>query len=390
MERKSKLTIAIATALLAALGAAAVYAQDKYSLKSPSGIAFSDFKGYEDWSVVSAARTDEVLKVIVANPAMINAYKAGVPGNGQPFPDGSKIAKLRGNWGQTERSRFLRKSSPRHKARTMQWKTSRLSPGSSSVPRLLCPPAPPASRHFARRADPLAIGVYPQTDQQLWIERRPPALYRAALDACVERRQVQPTNQFPNSSREVLLVNQSLNIDGTPTHLLSVHPSDQRLVAYIFWVHAASLRHNSFFARMKIKGFLHGFFFKGAGFGPKGGTFPRSRLERISQQSLSLSQWLKTTIKASDAKQQQNYSRLWCSEGFVNKTDDYADDSPLDEVSHSLSQSEFQPDVQVHVVVQHKSANHENANENAEARSFRSARSALMYHCEKYGDNQDR
>src|SRR4051794_9387535 len=76
------------------LGGTAVYAQDKYSLKSPSGIAFSDFRRYEDWAVVSSARTDEVLKVIVANPTMINAYKAGVPGNGQPFPDGSKIAKL--------------------------------------------------------------------------------------------------------------------------------------------------------------------------------------------------------------------------------------------------------------------------------------------------------
>jgi hypothetical protein len=94
MERKSKLKIAIATAVLAVLGAAVVYAQDKYSLKSPSGIAFSDFRGYEDWAVVSSARTDEVLKVIVANPTMIKAYKAGVPGNGQPFPDGSKIVKL--------------------------------------------------------------------------------------------------------------------------------------------------------------------------------------------------------------------------------------------------------------------------------------------------------
>ena len=61
---------------------------------------------------------------------------------------------------------------------------------------------------------------------------------------------------------------------------------------------------------------------------------------------------LKTTIRALDAqKQQQIHSRLWCSEGFANKTDDYSDDRPLDEVSHSLSQSEFQPDVQVHVVV---------------------------------------
>jgi Cytochrome P460 len=69
-------------------------AADKYNLKSPSGIAFADFKGYEDWSVVSSARTDEVLKVIVANPTMIKAYKSGIPGNGKPFPEGSKIVKL--------------------------------------------------------------------------------------------------------------------------------------------------------------------------------------------------------------------------------------------------------------------------------------------------------
>ena len=94
MKRKSKLAIAKAAAVLAVLGGTAVYAQDKSSLKSPSGIAFSDFRGYEDWAVVSSARTDEVLKVIVANPTMINAYKAGIPGNGQPFPDGSRIVKL--------------------------------------------------------------------------------------------------------------------------------------------------------------------------------------------------------------------------------------------------------------------------------------------------------
>src|SRR5499427_7019977 len=94
MECKSKLAIAIAAAVLVVLGGTAIYAQDKYALKSPSGIEFSDFKGYEDWAVVSSARTDEVLKVIVANPTMIEAYKAGVPGNGQPFPDGSKIVKL--------------------------------------------------------------------------------------------------------------------------------------------------------------------------------------------------------------------------------------------------------------------------------------------------------
>ena len=90
--------IATALAALAVLGAAALFAQgqgkDKYSLVSPGGIAFSDFKGYEDWADVSSARTTEILKVIVANPMMINAYRAGVPGNGQPFPEGSMIVKL--------------------------------------------------------------------------------------------------------------------------------------------------------------------------------------------------------------------------------------------------------------------------------------------------------
>ena len=93
VNRKYKLA-AVTTIAIMVLAAATLYAQDKYSLTSPSGIAFSDFKGYEDWSVVSSARTDEVLKVIVANPIMINAYKAGIPGNGQPFPEGSKIVKL--------------------------------------------------------------------------------------------------------------------------------------------------------------------------------------------------------------------------------------------------------------------------------------------------------
>ena len=86
--------IAAAVAALTVLVVAAADAPDKYSLKSPSGIAFSDFRGYEDWAVVSSAEQSPIQKVIVANPTMINAFKAGVPGNGQPFPDGSMIVKL--------------------------------------------------------------------------------------------------------------------------------------------------------------------------------------------------------------------------------------------------------------------------------------------------------
>ena len=94
MNRSSRFAIGIATTVVAALGGTLAYAQDKYALKSPGGIAFADFKGYEDWAVISSARTDDILKVIVGNPTIIKAFKEGVPGNGKPFPDGSKIAKL--------------------------------------------------------------------------------------------------------------------------------------------------------------------------------------------------------------------------------------------------------------------------------------------------------
>ncbi len=96
--RVNRIAIATATALLGVLGGAILCARgqdkEKYSLISPDGVAFSDFKGYEDWSLVSSARTEEVLKVIVADPAMIKAYKTGSPGNGRFFPEGSKIVKL--------------------------------------------------------------------------------------------------------------------------------------------------------------------------------------------------------------------------------------------------------------------------------------------------------
>jgi hypothetical protein len=94
MKGKRKLTIAIVTVLLAVLGSVAISAQDKYTLQVPNGLAFSDFRGYEHWEVVAVSQTEELLKVMVANPVMIDAYRAGVPGNGKPFPDGSKIAKI--------------------------------------------------------------------------------------------------------------------------------------------------------------------------------------------------------------------------------------------------------------------------------------------------------
>ncbi len=69
-------------------------AQDRYTLQVPNGLAFSEFRGYEKWQVVSASQSGDVFAVIVVNPVMIDAYQAGVPGNGKPFPDGSKMAKI--------------------------------------------------------------------------------------------------------------------------------------------------------------------------------------------------------------------------------------------------------------------------------------------------------
>jgi len=79
---------------LAVLGVRAFSAQDKYTLRVPNGLAFSDFRGYENWQVVAVSQTEDLLKVMVANPTMIDAYRSGVPGNGKSFPDGSKIAKI--------------------------------------------------------------------------------------------------------------------------------------------------------------------------------------------------------------------------------------------------------------------------------------------------------
>ena len=75
----------------------ALAAQDKYAVQVPGGLAFSEFRGYEDWQTVSVSQTEGALAVILANSVMIEAYQAGVPGNGKPFPDGSKMAKIHWN-----------------------------------------------------------------------------------------------------------------------------------------------------------------------------------------------------------------------------------------------------------------------------------------------------
>jgi hypothetical protein len=94
MNRQSLRIIGMTTVVLAVVGANAISAQDKYSLQVPGGLAFSEFQGYESWETVALSRNENLIAVILANPVMIDAYRAGVPGNGKPFPDGAKMAKV--------------------------------------------------------------------------------------------------------------------------------------------------------------------------------------------------------------------------------------------------------------------------------------------------------
>ena len=94
MNIKRMLSVAIITGSLAAVGGWAISAQDKYTLQVPNGLAFSEFKGYESWQVISISQDGPHIAAIVGNSVMIDAYLAGVPGNGKPFPDGAKMAKI--------------------------------------------------------------------------------------------------------------------------------------------------------------------------------------------------------------------------------------------------------------------------------------------------------
>jgi hypothetical protein len=69
-------------------------ALDKYTVKVPGGLGFAEFKGYESWQTISLSQSGKLVAVILGNPAMIDAYKAGIPGNGKPVPDGAKMAKI--------------------------------------------------------------------------------------------------------------------------------------------------------------------------------------------------------------------------------------------------------------------------------------------------------
>jgi hypothetical protein len=93
--KRNKVSITVFGAFCLCLMATLVFAaQDRFALLSPNGIAFSEFRGYETWESVAPSQTNDGIKVILANPVMIEAYKKGIPTNGHEFPEVSAVAKI--------------------------------------------------------------------------------------------------------------------------------------------------------------------------------------------------------------------------------------------------------------------------------------------------------
>src|SRR5215813_14108983 len=88
MHKTQTAMVGIAVASLA-VGGIAIAAQDKYSVRAPHGLGFAEFRGFEHWETVAVSQSGNMIEVILANPVMIKAYLAGVPGNGKNFPEGS-------------------------------------------------------------------------------------------------------------------------------------------------------------------------------------------------------------------------------------------------------------------------------------------------------------
>ena len=98
--RKRMFASGVVIAVAAVFGGITLAAQDKYTLQVPGGLAAAEFRGFEAWQVVSISEDNGLLAAILANPVMIAAYQSGIPGNGKPFPDGARLAKI--HWNPTK------------------------------------------------------------------------------------------------------------------------------------------------------------------------------------------------------------------------------------------------------------------------------------------------
>src|SRR5260370_20593949 len=97
MKKSTLISLSISVSIAVLAAGVAISAQDKYTVQVPDGLGFSEFRGYEDWPVIAISENGGRIAAIMGNSAMIDAYKQGAPGNGEPFPDGAKMAKIHWN-----------------------------------------------------------------------------------------------------------------------------------------------------------------------------------------------------------------------------------------------------------------------------------------------------
>ena len=114
----SRISIKAALVVLPALvGGIALAAQDRYALQVPGGLAFAEFRGYEDWQAIAVSHNGGALAMILGNPAMIEAFRAGIPGNGSRFRTARKWRRSTGPRGRLRTSPASRSC----RARCMTW-----------------------------------------------------------------------------------------------------------------------------------------------------------------------------------------------------------------------------------------------------------------------------
>ena len=103
---KNKFIVAVIVSVSAFVVSVIVSAQseDRFALRAANGIGFAEFKGYEEWPLIATSQPDDAggcgtskvgcTKAILGNTTMLNAYRDGIPANGDRVPDGSAIAKI--------------------------------------------------------------------------------------------------------------------------------------------------------------------------------------------------------------------------------------------------------------------------------------------------------
>jgi hypothetical protein len=103
--KRQHITFVVFAATLVVVGVmGAAQSQDRFTLKSANGIAFSEFRDYEAWQMIATSEPDDAggcgtskvgcTKAILGNPTMIKAYRDGFPANGTAVPDGAAMAKI--------------------------------------------------------------------------------------------------------------------------------------------------------------------------------------------------------------------------------------------------------------------------------------------------------